>query len=132
MKSLFGVAACTVLAVALSSCVFQQPGLTAKVVNCEVTKEALFVERTPNWNPPAMWVCNSAECWTRSNLRFSVLVTSSQDVPRLATLNGDPTVVEIPPGDSLHTWSVDGWSEGPNCPSPESYPTATVSLLADS
>lgn len=132
MKILRRVAASMVLAVALSACMVQQPGLNAKVVSCEVTKEALFVERTPNWNPPAMWVCNATECWTRSNLRFSVLVTSSQDVPRLATINDDPTVVEIPPGDSLHTWSVEGWSEGPNCPSPDAYPTATVSLLADS
>jgi len=115
------------LVLALAGCA--QTSVTAKVINCEMLRESIEVPREALTNPPSMYTCDDVRCVSDGSYATTIIVNNSEQVPRLVSIQGGPTVTATP-GDSIHEGLVFS-GPGLTCPAPEDYEDVEVVLLSE-
>lgn len=99
--------------------------VTAKVLDCRMTKPTEEVQRKDGWNPPAGYDCNNSVCLKPGEYELTYIVNNAETAQRIVTIDGTGPI-EVPPGDSVSTGPR---TLGFECPAPGDF--LDVELLSE-
>ncbi len=74
--------------------------VTAKVLDCRMTKPTVEIERKDGWNPPADLDCNNARCLKPGEYQLTYIVNNSEAAQRIVKIEGTGPIT-VPPGDTV-------------------------------